>query len=213
MTPFKLFVTDLDSTLIQGEGIDELARENDKFDEVAAITRDAMNGKISFDESLRRRCEKLQGLDLSAFERAHERLTLMNGAKELMNAVRAHGLTSAIISGGFGYFAREAQKTLGFDYAFANELEIQDGRLTGQVVPPIINGAKKAEIVRSLMQKLGLTADQVIAIGDGSNDLLMLQTAGTGIAFCPKPFLAEKIKLQVNVSDLGEVIKILWPAG
>ncbi len=205
----KLFVTDLDSTLIQGEGIDELARENGKFDEVSVITRDTMEGKLSFDESLRRRCDLLRGLDVSAFERAHARLALTLGAEELISALHAHGIKTAIISGGFGYFAREAQKKLGIDYAYANELEINEGHLTGRVFAPIINGQKKAELLLSLMNQLGVTREQTAAIGDGSNDLLMLKAAGTGIAFCPKPVLAREIPIQIKTPDLREVIKIL----
>ncbi len=190
LADFGLFVTDMDSTLINIECIDEIADMQGLKPEVAAITEAAMRGEIDFRESLTRRVSLLAGLPEAALAEVYEqRLQLNPGAERLMRGLKAAGLHTVLVSGGFTYFTERLKARLGFDEAHANELEMHDGRLTGRVRGPIVDGAAKAAHLRHARERLGLKADQVIAAGDGANDIPMLTEAGFAVAYRAKPVL------------------------
>ncbi len=197
----RLVVFDMDSTLIQAEVIDELAKEANCGDAVAAITEMAMRGELDFDTSLKRRVAMLRGLPESTLQRVAERLQLTEGAETLLANLRELGYRTAILSGGFGYFGRLLQERLGLDYVYANELEIIDGHLTGEVTGEIVNGNRKAELLEQIAEMEGINRRQVIAVGDGANDLPMLNRAGLGIAFHAKPIV--RLGVEQSVSNLG----------
>lgn len=207
--PKKLVVFDLDSTLIENEVIDELAREAGVYDEVAQVTRDAMEGKYDFDESLKRRCEKLRGLSQSAVERVLSRIQFTQGAKELIATLKQLGCHTAILTGGFTVIAEPLRAALGADEAHANTLEFKNGVATGQVLPPLINAEGKGHWVSEIATRLNLSRNQVVAVGDGANDLVMLARAGTGIAFCAKPILAECSDAALFYRDLRSVLAFI----
>ena len=197
----RLIAFDMDSTLIQTEVIDELAEAAGVGFEVAAITEAAMNGELDFRESLERRVALLTGLDESALGDVAERLPLTLGAERLVRTLRSLGYRTAILSGGFTFFGERLKERLGIDFVYANELEIKDGRLTGRVLGEVVDGARKAAILRELAASEGLRLEQTIAVGDGANDLPMLDAAGLGIAFHAKP----KVKAKAGhvISNLG----------
>lgn len=197
----RLVCFDMDSTLIDAEVIDELAIEAGVGDQVAAITELAMQGEIAFDESFRQRMALLKGLDESVLEKVAERLKLNDGAEKLIYYLNKLGYKTAILSGGFDYFGRYLQRKLHIDYVYANQLDIQNGKVTGNVIGTIVNGQRKAELLRELANKEGLNLEQVIAVGDGANDLPMLSIAGLGIAFRAKPLV--KASAQQSISQLG----------
>ena len=179
----RLVAFDMDSTLIAAEVIDELAKAAGVGGQVSAITESAMRGEIDFKESLRRRLRLLRGLSADTLETVAARIPLNDGAERLITNLKRFGYTIAIISGGFTYFGKRLQQRLGIDYVFANELEIVDGKLTGEVVGDIVDAAKKAEVLREIAAREHLSLQQVIAVGDGANDLPMLGIAGLGIAY------------------------------
>ncbi|NVK40086.1 MAG: phosphoserine phosphatase SerB [Oceanospirillaceae bacterium] len=205
----RLVVFDMDSTLIEAEVIDELAKEAGVGDQVVAITEAAMRGEIDFDESFRRRVALLKGLDASVLERIAERLPLTEGAEELVSNLKALGFKTAILSGGFTYFARRLQKKLGFDYVHANELDICDGKVTGEVTGTIVNGQRKAELLREIAEKEGVRLEQTIAVGDGANDLPMLGTAGLGIAFRAKPLVRQSADHSISTLGLDGILYLI----
>jgi phosphoserine phosphatase len=182
-----LIAFDMDSTLIQVEVIDELAKAAGVGNKVVTITESAMRGEIDFKESLRQRVALLKGLDASVLEEIAARLPLTEGAGRLISTLKKLGYKVAILSGGFTYFGNHLQKLLGINYVHANELEIVDGKLTGSIVGEIVDGARKATLLRKIADKENLSLNQVIAVGDGANDLPMLDIAGLGIAFHAKP--------------------------
>ena len=197
----RLVCFDMDSTLIEAEVIDELAKAAGVGDEVVAITEAAMAGELDFNESFTRRMALLKGLDESVLEKIANQLPLTEGAERLVATLNRLGYKTAILSGGFNYFGRFLQKKLGIDYVFANELEISEGKVTGRVTGEIVNGARKAELLRELAQKESLDLEQVVAVGDGANDLPMLSIAGLGIAFRAKPLV--KAEAKQSISNLG----------
>jgi phosphoserine phosphatase len=205
----RLVAMDMDSTLIRIEVIDELARAYGVGDEVAAITRRAMHGEMDYDQSLRERVALLKGLDVSVLNKIAEDLPLTEGAELLMKVLKRLGYRTAVISGGFSIAAEALQKRLGIDRAWSNVLEIQDGKLTGNVVGPIVNAARKAELLEQFALSEGVPLDQVVAIGDGANDLLMLQRAGHGIAFHAKPKLREAAHTAISSGGLDAVLYLL----
>lgn len=190
----RLVVFDMDSTLIQAEVIDELAAEFGVKDQVSAITERAMNGEMDFNESLIQRVSLLEGLTVDALEKVKERIKLSEGVEEFVRAIKTLGFKTAVISGGFDYFANSLKDHLALDYAFANKLEIADGKLTGKVIPPIVNGEHKSFLLNFITQQEGIALEQVVAIGDGANDLPMLAEAGMGIAYQAK----ERVKLAAD---------------
>ncbi|MFZ5812316.1 MAG: phosphoserine phosphatase SerB [Thermodesulfobacteriota bacterium] len=205
----RLVAFDMDSTLIAAEVIDELAKEAGVGGDVAAITESAMRGEIDFKQSLRKRLMLLRGLPASTLDAVAERIPMTDGAERLINNLKRFGYKIAIISGGFTYFGRRLKERLGIDFLFANELEIQDGRLTGNVVGDIVDAAKKAEILAGLAAREGLSLQQVIAVGDGANDLPMLNLAGLGIAFHAKPVVKQGAKQAISTLGLDSILYLI----
>jgi len=197
----RLVCFDMDSTLIDAEVIDELAKEAGVGDQVSQITESAMRGDIAFDESFRQRMALLEGLDEAVLASVAQRLKLNDGVEKLLLNLNQRGYKTAILSGGFDYFGRFLQKKLGIDYVYANHLDIVDGKVTGKVKGSIVNGDRKAELLQELAEKEGLVLSQVVAVGDGANDLPMLSLAGMGVAFRAKPRV--KAAAEFNVSYLG----------
>jgi phosphoserine phosphatase len=197
----RLVVFDMDSTLIRGEVIDILANHAGAGHQVALITESAMNGEIDFKESLSRRVALLKGLDEKVLARVAENLILTEGAERVIRTLKKLGYKIGIISGGFNYFGEFLQNKLSLDYVFANELEIENGKVTGNVSGDIIDGGRKAEILKTIATVENISLQQTIAIGDGANDLPMLSIAGLGIAFHAKPIV--KKKTQKSISSVG----------
>ena len=209
----RLVVMDMDSTLIRIEVIDELARSHGVGEQVAAITRRAMLGEMDYDQSLRERVALLEGLDAQVLTDLSRNLPLTEGAETLLRVLKRLGYRTAVISGGFSVAAEALQKRLGIDFAWSNTLEIEGGKLTGRVVGPIVNAQRKAEILEELSRREGVPLDQVIAIGDGANDLLMLQKAGHGIAFHAKPKLREAAHTAISAMGLDAILYLLGITG
>ena len=209
----RLVVMDMDSTLIRIEVIDELARAHGVGAQVSAITRRAMLGEMDYDQSLRERVALLKGLDARVLVELSANLPLTEGAETLLRVLKRLGYRTAVISGGFSVAAEALQKRLGIDFAWSNTLEIADGKLTGRVVGPIVNAQRKAEILEELSHREGVPLDQVIAIGDGANDLLMLQKAGHGIAFHAKPKLREAAHTAISAMGLDAILYLLGITG
>lgn len=205
----RMVAFDMDSTLIQAEVVDELAKEAGVGEQVAKVTEAAMRGEIDFDESLRRRVSLLKGLDLSALQTVAQRLELTEGARRLIDNLHTFGYKTAIISGGFTYFGHFLQKKLGIDYVCANELQIKGGQLTGKVVPPIVNGQRKAKLLRDIAEQEEIRLEQVIAVGDGANDLPMLNLAGLGIAFRAKPIVQKTADHQLSTLGLDAILYMI----
>ncbi len=205
----RLVAFDMDSTLIAAEVIDELAKAAGVGDKVSAITESAMRGEIDFKESLRRRLRLLKGLPADTLETVAERIPLNEGAERLITNLKRFGYKIAIISGGFTYFGKRLQERLGVDYVFANELEIADGTLTGEVVGEIVDAAKKAEVLRMIAEKEKLSLQQVIAVGDGANDLPMLGIAGLGIAYHAKPVVKKGAGQAISTLGLDSILYLV----
>lgn len=205
----RLVCFDMDSTIIQTEVIDELAIKAGVGDQVKAITEAAMRGEIDFNESFMQRVELLKGLDESVMKEIAENLPITEGAERLFRTLRKYGYKTAILSGGFTYFGNYLKSKLDIDYVFANELEIEDGKLTGNHKGEIVNGEKKAELLKLLAFKEDIHLEQVIAVGDGSNDLPMLKIAGLGIAFHAKPKVRESAKHQISTIGLDAILYLL----
>ncbi|MDX1692640.1 MAG: phosphoserine phosphatase SerB [Ketobacteraceae bacterium] len=205
----RLVAFDMDSTLIEAEVIDELAKRAGVGEEVAAITESAMRGEIDFTESFKRRVALLKGLDESVLEDIADNLPITEGAEQLINALRALGYKTAILSGGFTYFGKYLQKRLGIDYVHANELAIQNGKVTGEVVGRVVDGQRKAELLKEIAAIERLNLDQVIAVGDGANDLPMLGIAGLGIAFRAKPVVKESAEQSISNLGLDGILYLL----
>jgi phosphoserine phosphatase len=205
----RLVVLDMDSTLIRIEVIDELARAAGVGAEVARITERAMHGEMDYDESLRQRVRLLAGLDVAVLDKLAANLPLTDGAETLVRVLKRLGYKIAVISGGFSRAAEALKRRLGVDYAYSNNLEVQGGKLTGRVVGPIVNGMRKAELLETIAQAEGVLLDQVIAVGDGANDALMLERAGLGIAFHAKPKLREAADTSISAAGLDAILYLL----
>lgn len=205
----RLVVFDMDSTLIEAEVIDELAKLAGVGDQVSAITERAMRGEIDFSESFRTRVALLEGLEESALEDVARKLKITEGAEHLISTLRTLGYKTAILSGGFTYFARYLQDRLGIDYVFANELDTAHGRVTGKIRGTIVDGGRKAELLQQLAAEQGIDLQQVIAVGDGANDLPMLSIAGLGIAFRAKPLVQKSAEQSISTLGLDAILYLL----
>ncbi len=187
----RLIVFDMDSTLVDAEVIDELAKAAGVEEEVRKLTEKAMRGEIDFKEALRERVRLLKGLPVEVLEKIYGQIKLTEGAKELIKSLKESGYKVALVSGGFTYFTDRLKEELGLDYAFGNELEIEDGKLTGRIKGRIIDAEEKARIIEELARKEGISRENVVAVGDGANDRIMIENAGLGIAFNAKKVLKE----------------------
>ena len=205
----RLICFDMDSTLIQTECIDELAERAGVGEQVKAITECAMRGEIDFKESFTERVALLKGLDESVMKEIAENLPITEGVERLMFVLKHYGYKIAILSGGFTYFGEHLKRKFGIDYVYANELEIVDGKLTGRYLGEIVDGKRKAELLRLLAQVEKVDIAQTIAVGDGANDLPMLSTAGLGIAFHAKPKVVENAEQSINTIGLDGVLYFL----
>ena len=210
LSDFKLFVTDMDSTLITIECIDEIADMQGLKAEVSMITEAAMRGEMDFRESLTRRVALLEGLPEEALARVFdERLQFNPGAEALIAGLKQAGIVTVLVSGGFTYFTNRLQKQLGFDYAVANELEIRGGKLTGKVKGDIVDGEAKRHTLQLVRRHHGFAPETVIAAGDGANDLPMLHEAGVGIAYHAKPVVRAQATYALNHCGLDGILNLL----
>lgn len=205
----RLVVFDMDSTLIEAEVIDELAKAAGVGDQVVEITERAMRGELDFQDSFRERVALLKGLPESTLAEIAERLPLTEGAESLIQQLRRLGYKTAILSGGFQYFAERLQKRLGIDYVFANALPIENGAVTGDVELPIVDGQRKADLLKELAKKECISLEQTIAVGDGANDLPMLSIAGLGVAFRAKPLVKQSAKQAISTLGLDGILYLL----
>ena len=206
----RLVVTDMDSTLISIECIDEIADMLGIKQKVSAITEAAMRGELDFAESLTQRVALLKGLPESDLQRVYdERLNLNPGAEQLIEYLKKSSIKLALVSGGFTFFTNKLKQRLGLDYTLANTLEVKDGFLTGKVEGDIIGAQAKADLLQKLSAELSLQAEQVIAMGDGANDLLMMDIAGLSVAYHAKPTVQDQTHAQLNQSGLDAVIALI----
>lgn len=205
----RLVFFDMDSTLIDMELIDEMAKRRGVFQEVSRITEKAMRGDIDFEESLTQRVALLRGLEIEELEKIKESMKLSEGADELVATLKRLGFTLGVVSGGFLYFADYLKEKLNLDFAYANQLELKEGKLTGRVMGTIIDNAYKAKIVHQVSQEKGILLDQTVAIGDGANDVLMLGQAGLGIAYNAKERLQRAANMSLGRARLKNILYIL----
>ena len=205
----RLICFDMDSTLIQTECIDELAEKAGVGEQVRAITESAMRGEIDFKESFTQRVALLKGLDVNVMKEIAENMPITEGVERLMFVLKRYGYKIAILSGGFTFFGEYLQKKFGIDYVYANELEVEDGKLTGRYLGDVVDGKRKAELLRLIAQVEKVDIAQTIAVGDGANDLPMLSLAGLGIAFHAKPKVKENARQSINTIGLDGVLYFL----
>ncbi|WP_024670391.1 phosphoserine phosphatase SerB [Pseudomonas tremae] len=205
----RLAVFDMDSTLIEAEVIDELAKAAGVGEQVSEITERAMRGELDFSASFKERLALLKGLDVSVLDDIGASLRLTEGAETLFAELKRLGYKTAILSGGFTYFAKQLQAKLGIDYVYANELEVVDGKVTGVAIEPIVDAQRKADLLRELAHKEGLSLEQTIAVGDGANDLPMLAIAGLGVAFRAKPLVKQSARQAISTLGLDGVLYLL----
>jgi phosphoserine phosphatase len=207
---FKLVAMDMDSTLITIECIDEIADMQGLKPQVAEITEAAMRGELDFAASLRARVALLKGLDAEALERVYsERLQLSPGAERMLAAVRQAGLKTLLVSGGFSFFTARLKERLGLDYTLANDLEIVDGKLTGEVLGEIVDADVKKRTVEHVCASLGIATNEAIVMGDGANDLKMMSVAGISVAFRAKPVVREQASVALNFVGLDGILNLL----
>src|SRR5258708_36189484 len=199
----------MDSTLVPAEIIDQLARLDGAGDAVAAIPAAAMRGELDFKQSFTKRIELLRGLPGQRVQDVLHSVPLAQGAERLISTLKRLGYKTAILSGGFAFFGKHLQELLGIDYVFANELEIADGVVTGRVAGEIVDGKKKAELLAFIARKENISLDQVVAVGDGANDLPMLNIAGMGIAFHAKPLVRRSARHAVSHLGLDGILYLI----
>lgn len=205
----RLVCFDMDSTLIEAEVIDELAKAAGVGQQVAEITESAMRGEIDFKQSFVKRMALLKGLDESVLADIAKQLPITEGAEHLISSLRKLGYKTAILSGGFNYFGQYLQEKLGIDYVYANDLDIVDGKVTGEVKTDIVDGERKAFLLQQLAQKEDISLEQVVAVGDGANDLPMLSVAGLGIAFRAKPLVKAEAEQAISTLGLDAVLYLM----
>lgn len=205
----RLIVFDMDGTIVDGEIIDELAKAAGVGEEVMKLTNKGMKGKIDFEESLRKRVNLLKGLPVDVLDEIKNNMRLTPGSEELINSLKSMGYKLALISGGFTYFTDALKERLGFDYTYANELVIKDGVVTGELSGRIIDPRRKAEILNELARKEGISKDEIVAIGDGANDQIMLKNAGLGIAFNAKEILKKEADGSITKKNIRGLLYCL----
>lgn len=205
----RLVVFDMDSTLIANEIIDEFARKMNCMHEVQEITEKAMRGDLDFNAALKLRVSKLKGLTQQEINEVYSHITLTPGARELIAMLKLLGLKTAILSGGFDCVVNRFKDELGIDVAYSNSLEMKNGVATGEVIPPIVNAERKAQLLEMIALQENISLEQVVAVGDGANDLPMLNKAGLGIAFNAKPKVRERADLAINQADLRNILYLL----
>ncbi|MEM2026121.1 MAG: phosphoserine phosphatase SerB, partial [Desulfurococcaceae archaeon] len=205
----KLIAFDMDGTIVDAEAIDEIAKYAGVQDKVAELTRKAMNGEIEFEYALKRRVEMLRGLPVKVVEDVAEKLPIVKGAEEMIKTLKNMKFTTVLITGGFDLVAKRVAEKLGFDYWFANKLGVEDGRLNGQVEVLISSGESKLKILKSLAEAHNISLNECIAVGDGANDLLVLENVGLGIGFRPKPIVEQRAKAVVNINDMKAVLAFI----
>ncbi len=205
----RLVVFDMDSTLIESEIIDELAKRAGVEKEVKELTAKAMNGELDYDTALRERVKLLKGLPVEVMERIYDNIRLTEGAKELIESLKKAGYKVALVSGGFTFFTEKLKRELELDYAFGNELEIKDGKLTGRIKGNIINAEEKARIIEEIARKEGISKENIVAVGDGANDKIMIERAGLGIAFNAKDALKDVADGLISKENLIGIASIL----
>jgi phosphoserine phosphatase len=205
----RLIVMDVDSTLIQGEVIEMLAEHAGFQNEVAEVTEQAMRGELDFEQSLRARVRLLEGVDVSAFDAVYEAIELAPGARTLVRTLRRLGYRFALVSGGFSQITDRLAADLGIHYSRANTLEVVDGKLTGRIIGDVVDRAGKAQALRHFAEQVGVPLESVVAIGDGANDLDMLEIAGLGIAYNAKAVVREVADTAVNVPYLDAIMYLL----
>ena len=198
----KLLIADMDSTIVAGETLDELADFAGLKDEITAITKRAMRGELDFAQALHARVEMLKGLDECFLAQTMNTIQLNGGAKILVKTMRANGAVTALISGGFSYFTDRIRKCVGFDSSLGNQLDIKDGKLTGNIIPPIVSKDVKLEMLIDIAEQQGLSLMETMSIGDGANDVPMLSQAGTGIAYHAHPVAREAALARLDHADL-----------
>jgi phosphoserine phosphatase len=209
LSDFRLVAMDMDSTLLAIESIDEIADMHRMKPQVSEITQRTMRGEIVFEESLRQRTALLQDLDEDALQQVYDtRVRLSPGAERMLQQMKKNGIKTMVISGGFTFFTERIKARLSLDYAAANTLEISDGKLTGKVLGKIIGAEGKAEVLRRVSQELGLKREQIIAIGDGANDLKMMGEAGVSVAYHAKPIVQENATYAINHVGLDGVVNL-----
>jgi phosphoserine phosphatase len=209
LTDFKLLTMDMDSTLITIECIDEIADMQGLKPQVAEITEAAMRGEIEFRESLTRRVALLKGLDAGALQRVYdERLKLSPGAENMLDAIKAAGIKTLLVSGGFTFFTDRMKTRLGLDYTHSNVLEIEDGKLTGRVVGGIVDADEKHHTVERVCTELGISTQQAIVMGDGANDLKMMGISGMSVAFRAKPIVRAQADVALNFVGLDGILAL-----
>ena len=209
LSDFRLLAMDMDSTLITIECIDEIADMQGLKPQVAEITEATMRGEIEFKESLTRRVALLKGLDAGALQRVYdERLALSPGAEKMLAAIQAAGMKTLLVSGGFTFFTDRMKQRLGLDYTHSNELEIVDGKLTGQVIGGIVDGAEKKATVERVCKELDIAPRQTIVMGDGANDLRMMSIAGLSVAFRAKPVVRAQADMALNFVGLDGILQL-----
>lgn len=205
----RLVVFDMDSTLITNEIIDEFAKKVRRTEEVAKITEAAMQGEMDFNAALKARCAMLKGLTQQEINEVYFGITLTKGARDLIRMLKLLGLKTAILSGGFDCVVSRFKDELGIDIAYSNSLEMKNGIATGEVIPPIVNAERKAQLLEMIALQENISLEQVIAVGDGANDLPMLGRAGLGIAFNAKPKVRERAEIAINQQDLRNILYLL----
>ncbi|MCX8205295.1 MAG: phosphoserine phosphatase SerB [Candidatus Nezhaarchaeota archaeon] len=205
----RLVAIDADGTLVDGEVIDELAKEAGVWEQVREVTEMAMEGRLSFREALERRVALLKGLPVERVVKAASRLKIVPGAREMMEELKRAGFITVLITGGFDVVAEELGRKLGFDYVFANRLVVKDGVLTGEVEGEVMGPEDKLRILREVAEKHGIKLEECVAIGDGANDLLIIRNAGLGVGFNPKEVVRRQAKALVNIKDMRAVLAII----
>ncbi len=204
----KLLLADMDATIVEGETLDALAAYTGLEDHIAAITTRAMRGELDFKAALDERVQMLRGLPVIALDKTLSDITINPGARDTIRVMRAHGAECYLVSGGFTYFTHPVAEACGFNGHHGNQLEIKDGHLTGKVCPPILDKESKQALLYEYTSKLGLLAEQTMAVGDGANDIPMLLAAGTGVGYCPKPVVQKQIFNAIIHTDLTSLLYI-----